>query len=105
MSGDQFKWGTDDTNALKAALTALNAPGGPATLYFPSGNYCVTSKLQYAFVDKTLLGEDKWQSNLWQMNVVAYQSSSTYQVLTVDNGTNGVTISRLGFKGSNQNDS
>lgn len=103
VTSAQFKWGTDDTNALKAALAALNAPSGPGTLYFPSGNYCVRSKLQYTFVDKTLLGDGEWQSNLWQMNVVAYQSSGTYQMLTVDNGTNGLTISRLGFEGSNQN--
>src|ERR1022692_4246161 len=103
VSGGQFKWGTDDTNALKAALTALTAPRGLGTLYFPSGNYCVSSKLQYAFVDKTLLGDGEWRSNLWQMNVVAYQSSGTYQMLTVDNGTKGLTINRLGFEGSNQN--
>ena len=50
---------TDDTSAIQTALTACDAAGG-GTVYFPTGNYKITSTIDLTgFENVTLQGENK----------------------------------------------
>lgn len=102
VTGAQVKWCTDDTSAIQAAVDALTASRTVGALYFPAGNYCVSRAVKKAFVHKTLYGTGKAQSNIWQMNALTYSPSTLYAAITVDNGSDGLTIRDLGFEGTNR---
>jgi hypothetical protein len=101
VTGAQLKWCTDDTTSVHSAFAALTAAGGPGTLHFSSGNYCVSAKSQHTFVGKTVEGDGMWQSNIWQIGPVAYTSATYYSAVVIDNGSSGVTFRNIGFEGTN----
>jgi len=54
VSGELFGWGTDNTTALNNLITSLTAGG---TIYFPTGNYGFTGKINVTKSSITFLGQ------------------------------------------------
>ena len=83
---------TDDTTAIQAAITAACGVTGGATVYFPSGEYLVSSTLTVNQSNITLRGEGP-------SSLIMFHNQSTGYVLEIASGSTttlyGTTIQDL----------
>lgn len=89
---------TDDTVAINAAIAAVNASSGPATLFFPPGNYLVSAALTTITRNYvSVLGAGHWASVIKQSstsaNTLSFQSTDLVNAMQF-----GVTISGLALQ-------
>lgn len=82
---------TDDTAAIQSAL---NAAAGGLTVYFPSGNYKITSQLMTPVGRLAMVGDSPWASVL-----VCDPNAATGPILNLTHSP-GSIVSRLGFNGN-----
>lgn len=76
ISGKLVEWGTDDTAAFQAAVTAAVAAGG-GTVYAPTGSYFV-SQLNLTGITNSLvlLGDGVNATRIFPLTVASYGSSA-----------------------------
>lgn len=85
---------TDDTTAIQAAITSLNA-GNYKSLYFPAGNYVIAGTINITASGVSIFGAGERQSIINQQNAV-----DTFVIEPIDPNINGiydVSVCKLGI--------
>ena len=88
---------SDSTNAIIAAIAAASTSGG-GIVFFPAGQYLVSSQINISSPWITLVGVDTWNNIGSGSKIVMSGSFATTQLFNIT--ANGVTIRNLGIQGS-----